>query len=224
MQWIADGNFVLFSTSSGGGTSNLWRVRIAADGHRVLGEPQRLTSGTGEHDPSATQDGRIAFVNAIQDWDIWKLPIDGNRAQVRAEPERVISGLSGARIPSISADGRSLIYTSNRTGNPDVWLRELATGRDIPITVSTTSDTRGDISPDGSRVAFNRRENDQDSLYVKDLATETEKRVLEGIGSLMSWMPDSKKVLYYTRSPNLVFRWVDVDTGDSSDLRLEHPE
>ena len=35
----------------GGGASNLWRVQISADGRRLIGEPQRLTSGTGERDP-----------------------------------------------------------------------------------------------------------------------------------------------------------------------------
>ena len=223
-QWMADGNYVLFHAASGGGASNLWRVQISADGRRLIGEPQRLTSGTGEQDPSATQDGRIAFVNAIQDWDIWKLPIDANAAGVRGEPERVISGLSRDVIPSIPTDARTLIYTSDRAGNNDVWLRELATGRDTRITVSVTPEGRGEISPDGSRVVFNRRENDQTSLYVKHLATETEKRVLEGISSLMGWMPGGKKVLYYTPSPNLVFRVVDVDTGQVSDVGLEHPE
>ena len=223
-QWMADGNYVLFSADSGGGASNLWQVQLSADGQRLIGEPQRLTSGTGEQSPSATQDARIAFVDAIQDWDIWKLPIEANQAEVRGEPERVVSGLSRDVIPSIPTDARSLIYTSNRAGNSDIWLRDLATGRDTPITVSATPEGRGEISPDGSRVVFNRRENDQGSLYVKDLATETEKRVLEGISSLLGWMPDGKRILYYTPSPNLVFRLVDVDTGQVSDVGLEHPE
>ena len=223
-QWMADGNYVLFSAESGGGASNLWRVQISPDGRSLIGEPQRLTSGTGEQDPSATQDGRIAFVDAIQDWDIWKLPIDANQAEVRGEPERVISGLSTDMVPSIPTDARRLIYTSNRAGNEDIWLRDLATGRDTPITVGATRERRGEISPDGSRVVFNRQEGDQASLYVKDLATETEKRVLEGISSLLGWMPDGKRVLYYTPSPNIVFRLVDVDTGRVSDVRLEHPE
>ena len=223
-QWVADGNYILFHAASGGGASNLWRVQISADGRRLIGDPQRLTSGTGEQDPSATQDGRIAFVNAIQDWDIWKLPIDANAVGVRGEPERVISGLSRDNFPSIPKDARNLIYTSDRAGNSDIWRRDLAAGRDTRITVSDTGEYRGEISPDGSRVVFNRRENDQTSLYVKDLATETEKRVLEGISSLMGWMPGGKKVLYYTPSPNLVFRVVDVDTGHVSDVGLEHPE
>ena len=223
-QWMADGNYVLFSADSGGGASNLWRVQISADGRRLIGEPQRLTSGTGEQDPSATQDGRIAFVNAIQDWDIWKLPIDANTAEVRGEPERVISGLSRDQFPSIPSDARSLIYTSDRAGSDDIWLRDLATGQDTQLTVSGRSEQRGEISPDGSRVVFRRQENDQFSLYVRDLRAETETRLLEGIGGLMGWMPDGKHVFYYTPSPNLVFRLVDVDTGRVSDVRLEHPE
>ena len=223
-QWMGDENYVLFSVASGGGASNLWRVQISTDGQRLIGEPQRLTSGTREQDPSATQDGRIAFVDAIRDWDIWKLPINANQAQVQGEPERVISGLSYDAYPSIPTDARRLIYISNRAGNNDVWLRDLAAGQDTSITVGATDEWRGEISPDGSRVVFNRQENDQWSLYVKDLATETERRVLEGISSLLGWMPDGKKVIYYTPSPTLVFRWVDIDTGESSDVRLEHPE
>ena len=119
-QWMADGNYVLFSADSRGGASNLWQVQLSADGRSLIGEPQRLTSGTGEQSPSATQDGRIAFVDAIQDWDIWKLPIDANAVEVRGEPERVISGLSRDNFPSIPADARSLIYTSNRAGNGDI--------------------------------------------------------------------------------------------------------
>ena len=61
-------------------------------------------------------------------------------------------------------------------------------------------------------------------MYVKDLPTETEKRLVEGIGSLLGWLPDGKRVLYYTPSPNIVFRLVDADTGQVNDVRLEHPE
>ncbi len=191
----------------------------------LIGEPQRLTSGTGEQSPSATQDGRIAFVDAIQDWDIWKLPIDASQAEVRGDPERVVSGLSFDAFPSISIHAQSLIYTSNRAGNADIWLHDLATGTDTPITVGTTPEIRGEVSPDGSRVVFRRREDDQWILFVKDLATETEKRVFEGaFASLMGWAPDGRKVLYYTPSPDLVFRLVDVDTGQVSDVGLEHPE
>ena len=224
-QWVADGNYVLFTAESGGGTSNLWRVQLSTDGRRLIGEPQRLTSGTGEQSPSATEDGRIAFVNAIRDWDIWKLPIDANTAEVRGEPERVISGLSRDFFPSIPSDARSLIYTSNRAGSEDIWLRDLETGQDTPITVGATLERRGEISPDGSRVVFRRREVDQWVLYVNDLATETEKRVFEGaFANLMGWLPDGKRVLYYTPSPNIVFRLVNVDTGQVSDLGLAHPE
>ena len=201
-QWMADGNYVLFTADSGGGASNLWRVQISADGRQLVGEPQRLTSGTGERSPSATQDGRIAFVNAIHDWDIWKLPIGANTAETRGEPERMISGLGRDRFPSIPSDARSLIYTSDRADSDDIWLRDLATGQDTRITVGATQEWRGELSPDGSRVAFLRRENDELRLYVKDLAKETEKRVFEdAFANLLGWMPDGKTVLYYTPAP-----------------------
>ena len=41
----------------------------------------------------------------------------------------------------------------------------------------------------------------------------------------MGWTPDGKSLLYYTPSdPKLIFRLVDVDTGEIRDVGLEHPE
>ena len=110
--WLADGNRVVFGGAIVGAAANLWQVRISPSDARVVGEPQRLTAGTGEEDPSASQDGRVAFVNSVLDWDIWSLPLDANRAEVRGEPERVVSGLSDELYPSISDDGQKLAYVS----------------------------------------------------------------------------------------------------------------
>jgi len=92
--WLQDGNWIVFSGAVGDGATNLWRVRISPEDARVLGEPQRLTAGTGESDPSVSRDGRIAFVTSTTDRDIWSLPIDANRAEVQGELERVVLGLS----------------------------------------------------------------------------------------------------------------------------------
>jgi Tol biopolymer transport system component len=179
---MADGNRVVFVGAIGGAAANLWQARISPSDGRLVGEPQRLTSGTGEEDPSASQDGRIAFVNPVRDWDIWSLPLDANRAEVRGEPERVVSGLSSELYPSISSDGQKLSYVSDRAGNPDIWLHDLETGKDMPITIGPESEGRGTISPDGSMVSFVRREQGKVNLYVMDLVQRRAKLLVEGVG------------------------------------------
>ena len=221
--WLAESNWLIFSSRTQGGTLNLWRIRISPQERQLLGEPQKLTAGTGEVQASAARDGRIAFVTGSRNWDIWSLPLDANRAEVRGEPERIVSGLSRDRYPSISADGHKLVYTSDRAGNSDIWLRDLETNKDTPVTVSPGSEIRGVISPDGTKVVFRRFERGQSNVYLTQLGRGTEQLLLEDIGSHMDWTPDGKKILFYTTSP---IRWktFDVETGQQQDLGLQHSQ
>ncbi len=221
--WLADDNRVVFGGAIGGAAANLWQVRISPSDARLVGEPQRFTSGTGEEDPSASQDGRIAFVNPARDWDIWSLPLDANRAEVRGEPERVVSALSDELYPSISDDGQKLAYVSDRAGNSDIWLHDLETGEDTPMTISPEREHRGTISPDGSMISFVRTEQDKRDLYVMDLLQRRTKLLVEGVGSMFDWMPGGKRILYYTPSP-IRFKTVDAETAEQADVDLTHPE
>ena len=220
--WLPDGNRVIFSGAIAGSTTNIWQVRISAGDGRLLGEPQRLTSGTGEEDPSVSHDGRIAFVSRSADVDIWNLPLDTNRAEPLGEPQRVVGGLSEDGSPSVSADGRKLVYVSERTGNGDVWLRDLETGQETPQTTSPEREGRAMISPDGSMVAFVRVEGRSGNLYVVNL-NQRPRMLAEGV-NILGWLPDSKRILGYTQPAPSVYKIVDTETEAQVDLELKHPE
>ncbi|MDA1313300.1 MAG: protein kinase [Acidobacteria bacterium] len=218
--WLADGSWVVFDTQTEGGIRNLWRIRVSAAEKRVVGEPQKLTAGIGEQAASVAADGRIAFMNLGDNWDIWSLPIDANRAEVKGDPERIVSGLSAERDPSVSADGRKLVYTSSRAGNDDIWLRDLETNKDTQVTVGPGNEVRSVISPDGTKVVFSRRGQGGSKSYLTELGRGSERLLLEG-GSHTDFTPDGKKILFYTGAP---IRWktVDIETGEEQDLGLEH--
>ena len=209
--WLADDNRVLFSAPIADGGENIWQVRLAPGTFEVVGGLERLTSGVGEKMPSAAANGLLAFVSSSLDWDTWTLPIDANRAEVLGEPERVISGTSDEIFPSISDDGRYLTYVSDRNGNRDIWLLDLETDENKPVTMSPREEVRGSISPSGERIAFVRREgtsNELQNLYVMNLAQETETLLAQNVGSLFDWMPDGQGVFYYTPPP---LRYMIVD-------------
>jgi hypothetical protein len=90
--------------------------------------------------------------------------------------DRYESGLGGV-IPltlergesfggSITADGQYLIYTSNKLGKYDLYLRPLDKVESAPITVSATNQREPVISPDGSKVAYIDDELDPDGDLV----------------------------------------------------------
>ncbi len=223
--WLADGNRLVFSAGLRRGPANLWQVRISPGDWRLVGQPERLTAGTGETDPSTAVDGRIAFSSPAQDWDIWSLPIDADRAKVLGRPERFISGLSLERYPTVSADGRSLVYVSDRSGNYDVWLRDLETGEDRPVTITPEPEPRAAISSDGSKVAYVRREAGRGYLYFTDLATGSEKKLVEEPAGFLDWMPGGQEILYASRiPPQPLRRWMlTAERGEKAELLLQHP-
>jgi len=223
--WLAEGNRVIFSAGLSGGAANLWQVHISPDEWRFVGQPEHLTSGTGEEDPSMALGGRIAFSSPAVDRDIWSLPIDADRAKVLGRPERLISGLSTESYPTVSDDGRNLVYISDRSGNPDVWLRSLETGEDTPVTMTPESERRAAISSDGSKVAFTRREAGVNHLYFTDIAKgSTEKRLVDAPAGFLDWMPGGNEILYFSRLELPPRRWMlNAETGEKEELLLRYP-
>ncbi|MCG8458802.1 MAG: hypothetical protein MI919_21185, partial [Holophagales bacterium] len=57
--------------------------------------------------------------------------------------------------PDLALDGRHLVYTSDALGNSDIWIRQLASGRSVPLTEDYGgSDESAALSPDGEWIAF----------------------------------------------------------------------
>ena len=57
--------------------------------------------------------------------------------------------------PAVSPDGRLLAYSSNQTGNLDIWVRQVDGGGDpIQLTNDPADDTQPDWAPDGQWIAF----------------------------------------------------------------------
>lgn len=226
LTWAPGGEWLVYSTKPEGATiRNLWRIRISKTLRSLVGDPQRLTAGTGEHFPSAASNGRIAFMSSVRNWDIWRLPIDASLGVARGEPERFIGSLATELYPYLALGSQKLAYTSDREGNRDIWLRDLGTGTDTRFTLSPDDELRGAVSPDGSRVAFRRGVDGKTNIYVATIGRAAEQLLLEDVGSHMDWTPDGTRLVYYTNSP---IEWwtIDVSTNERVNLGLkdrEHP-
>ncbi|MGV9823854.1 amidohydrolase family protein [Nocardia xishanensis] len=91
--------------------------------------------------PDGTQVVCLALGN------IWLLRADG-------DPQPVIADGNFNCEPAWSPDGRKLVYVSDRAGQNDIWLHDLATGEQRQLTHLTGAESVPVFSPDGSRVAF----------------------------------------------------------------------
>lgn len=62
------------------------------------------------------------------------------------------SGFEGE--PAIAPDGQTLAYVSDRSGNLDVYPRQISGGPALNLTASPADDVQPAFSPDGRSMAF----------------------------------------------------------------------
>lgn len=129
--------------------------------------------------------------------------------------------------PSLSADGKQLVYASQRSGNWDIYYQRTGGGASFNLTQSyAEADTEPRISPDGSRIVF-RSERDGGGLFVMEATGENPRRISRR-GYRPAWAPDGRRVVYSTHDfeiPSIRGAlesrlWIlDLDTGAERTLR-----
>ncbi|MBK5292019.1 MAG: PD40 domain-containing protein [Acidobacteriia bacterium] len=207
--WLAGDHLVMAGMS--GDSARLWRVAFSPETGQIHGTPLRLMGGTVEAQPTAAIDGRLAFSTFQISSDMWFLPMDTGSAAVRGPARQLTQDLSEDLWPTVTNDGRKLVFASNRGGNFDVWLRDLETGADRPLTATPLDERRGIISPDGTRVAFNRSHSGMVSLYLMPISGGAEQKLCQDCSGL-GWSGDGKRVLYWQGDPIREYT-VDVESG-----------
>jgi Tol biopolymer transport system component len=205
-RYSPDGSRIAF-VSDRGGQSNLWVM--GADGSDP--RPVFTDLETRVVEPTWAPDGRHVVVRqqamrgSRRTSGIWMYPVDGGAGR-----ELLGATQRGAAWPSLSRDGRYLYYhLPSATGQTDLLkgayqLRrlELAGGRISEITTgedqaqyrgSSGSAIAPEISPDGRWLAFARRIPDgtisfkghrigpRTALFVRDLQSGAERRVMDPI-------------------------------------------
>ncbi|OLF04684.1 amidohydrolase family protein [Actinophytocola xanthii] len=116
--------------------------------------------------PVASPDGtRIAF-RALG--ALWLLTVG------HPVPERLVSDGYFNSDPDFAPDGRSIVFSSDRAGEADLWLHDLDTGDERRLSALPGAQVTPRFSPDGGRIAYT----DQDGVvWVLDLATGTPRQV-----------------------------------------------
>jgi Tol biopolymer transport system component len=152
--WSGSGRAIYFTSSRGGGL-NLWRIPLTAAG-APAGPAQPLTTGAGDDlEVAVAPDGaRAAFTVLGIDSDLWRLPVDPATGRPAGEPEPVVATTRVESRGAWSPDGRTIAFSSDRLGDMNLWLRDLAGGADRQLTRGPGGDYQPNWSPDGRVIAF----------------------------------------------------------------------
>jgi Tol biopolymer transport system component len=95
--------------------------------------------------------------------------------------------------PAAAPDGRTVAFVSERDGRSRIWLKQIATGDERPLTEGIDSAPR--FSPDGQMVLFTRDGEAGPGLYRIGLLGGEPQPVVAP-GSLGAWSPDGHDIAF----------------------------
>ncbi len=169
------------------------------------------------------------FASLTHNLNIWSLPIDANRGRVTGDAQKLTHAAHDAHT-SLSADGKKLVFISTRSGNPDVWMKDLATDKETALTGTPVSEEQPEITPDGTRVCYMVAEGQEFAMYGVSTDGGVPEQLCEDCGRPWDWSPDGRKILYLVaegrgnrpQSP-MSLALFDIATRQKTDY-LEHPQ
>ncbi len=125
-------------------------------------------------------------------WRICAMGADGSNVRV------LTPGDANDQVPTFSADGRRLLFYSDRSGRDQLYTMR-PDGSDVRRVASTASnDNGGSWSPDGRRIAFTSDRAGSVDVYVMDGDGRHVRRLtsLPGTARAPVWSPDGKRLLF----------------------------
>jgi Tol biopolymer transport system component len=176
MSWTEQG--LVFSMRVGW-VRGVYRCRMSADG-KARGELVRLAGGPATAEfPAVSRDGQMVFASGTERFDVWGLPLDGNRGKALGPHYRISDSTAPAEYPAISPDGRKVLYATPRNGTSQVWMKDLAKGEESVIAPGPNASVPLWVNGDAV-VAFVQKLGKRSDEYLLDLATGQTRKVYEG--------------------------------------------
>ena len=116
----------------------------------------------------------------------------GANAGATFQPLTTQSGVE--LFPSISPDGKTVVYVGYSSGNADLYLQRVDGRNAINLTRDTPeADIQPAFSPDGSQIAF-RSEREGGGIFLMGATGESVRRLTDS-GFNPAWSPDAKEIV-----------------------------
>ncbi len=161
---------------------------IRGAGHQIADEVFRAFTG----EPGVFRT-KLAVVKKVQgEKHVFIMDIDGENVR------QLTKGGGLNLLPSWAPDGRSVLFTSYRYENPDLF--EIGSNGGEPKAISRRSglNTGGRVSPDGGRIAVTLSQDGNSELYILGRNGDVQKRLTNqwGIDTSPSWSPDGSQIAF----------------------------
>jgi Tol biopolymer transport system component len=167
---------------------------------RPEGDPGALTVGIGMHHRAAfSPDGkRLAFSKGGLAAQLWRVPLLENREATWNDAEQLTFDQSFLQYVDVTRDGKNVVYSSDRSGNLDLWLLPEEGGEPRQLTTDPTPDWAPAWSPDGTEVAIYAYRGGNRDIWIVPAGEGPARQLTRGETSELHprWSPDGKTILY----------------------------
>lgn len=131
-----------------------------------------------------------------------EITLGSNFTNARTIPLTNWSGLEDE--PSFSPNGEKIVFTSDRLGNLDIWMKDLKTGETNNLTENDLSQDRAPKwSPDGNKIAFFSDRGDG-GIFIYNTIEKSISQISNRKGS-PSWSPDGQKIAFNSSSSRKLY-------------------
>ncbi len=147
---------------------------------------------TGERGAFST---RIAYITETDDGPTYTLNVadsDGFGEQ------NLLRSKHPVLSPTWSPDGKNIAYVSFQSGQPRIYVQELATGKQRRLTQYPGLNSAPAWSPDGRRLAVVLSKDGNPEIYVIDISGEGLQRLTNNpaIDTEPAWSPDGRQLVF----------------------------
>jgi Tol biopolymer transport system component/DNA-binding winged helix-turn-helix (wHTH) protein len=209
-EWVVDSTFAwapsgkaLYFERTFRGARSLWRLNIDPTTLRATSVDHLTSSGGLDTGPAVSPDGkRLAFTVGSGRVSAWVYPFDANRGRITGAGRPVTSPGINAWMTSMSPDGSKLAFVGVRAGETGLWLKPLPQGRELPLVGDHyKEEDMPQWSPDGTRLAYIRRNRDAVQFMMWSAETRREEALTtrHSVGEqwelLYDWTADGKSLL-----------------------------
>jgi len=205
-EWSSNGKSMLFRgarTAYPSLDENLdwWVVDI--DGNRCVEtgawEQFRGDGVTPQDTPVVWKGDRVVFsARAGHSTNLWDINLSKKDFHVMGNAHRLTTGAEFEVTPALLPDGR-ILYSNWRTRS-NIWSISVRSGELHQVTTSDSTDSKPSVARDGSVLVYGRRLGEAREIWVKEIITGAERRVMGNTAAVPYVSPDGKKVAYSTKS------------------------
>jgi Tol biopolymer transport system component len=221
--WVDDR--IVFSASFGD-SRNIWEVALAPRSFEIVGTPHRLTSGTELESQPVFGAGnhRLVFSTGASTVDLWSIPVEANHGKVPGSFQALTHDAAFDALPTLSADGRKLVFLSTRLGNEDVWVKDLESGKEAALTSTPGTERHPVVARDGTRAIYSITTDRKYAIRAISTAGGLPEPICDDCQRPTDWSRDGATILFQYRfnDPRSTLGVLDRASGAKAEI-LRHP-